>query len=162
MYGVSEKMFRATGHSDGRAKKRRELSIPLPALTNLYMVFIKMSLDERKSFPRFKVTILSIKLWHNTGPATPFCTQRQLWITTLTCSLAWRLVYFLLVKRCGFESLQEINLTTSCGSHISNPYSPTGAGPCRATGFVVSTWHPHSHILRVLLRTNLKVFPVCG
>lgn len=62
MYGVSEKMFRAAGHSDGRAKKRRELSIPLPALTNLYMVFIKMSLDERKSFPQFKVTILSIKL----------------------------------------------------------------------------------------------------
>lgn len=62
MYGVSEKMFRATGHSDGGAKKRRELSIPLPALTNLYMVFIKMSLDERKSFPQFKVTILSIKL----------------------------------------------------------------------------------------------------
>lgn len=37
-------------------------SVPLPALTNLHMAFIKMSQDERKSFPQFKVTTLSIKL----------------------------------------------------------------------------------------------------
>lgn len=62
VWRISEKMFRATGHSDGGAEKGREPSVPLAALTNLYMVFIKMSLDERKSFPQLKVTVLSIKL----------------------------------------------------------------------------------------------------
>lgn len=37
-------------------------SVPLPAITNLHMAFIKMSEDERKSFPQSKVTTLSIKL----------------------------------------------------------------------------------------------------
>lgn len=37
-------------------------------------------------------------------------------------------VFFLPVERCGFEPLQEINLSISGSSYISNQNSPPGAG----------------------------------
>ena len=72
MHGFLEKMFKATGHSPGGAEKGRESSVPLPALTTIYAVSIKMSLDERKSLPKPKVTILSIKLPHHKTLQFPF------------------------------------------------------------------------------------------
>lgn len=74
MHGFLE-MFRPIGHSFGGAEKGSESSVPLPALTTIYAASIKMSLDERKSFPKTKVTILSIKLCHATNLAIPFCMQ---------------------------------------------------------------------------------------
>lgn len=65
MYGVLGKMFRAKGHSPGGPDKGRESSAPLPALTTIYVVSTKMLLDERKSFPKPKVTILGFKLPHH-------------------------------------------------------------------------------------------------
>jgi len=74
-YGALEKIFTARGHPPGGAEKGRESSAPLPALTTIHSASIKMSLDERKSVPKPKVTILSIKLCPTTNRAIPFCTQ---------------------------------------------------------------------------------------
>lgn len=57
MYGESQKR-----RSEQQDTQTVGQSVPLPPLTNLYMAFIKMSQDERKSFLQFKVTTLSIKL----------------------------------------------------------------------------------------------------
>lgn len=73
MYGESQKRY-----SEQQDIQMVGQSVPLPALTNLSVVFINMSQDERKSFPHFKVITLSIKLRCNTSPAISFCTQRQL------------------------------------------------------------------------------------
>lgn len=64
-------LFRTTVHSPGGAERGRKSLAPLPALTTIYVVSIKLSLDERKSLPKPKVTILSVKLCLTTNLAIP-------------------------------------------------------------------------------------------
>lgn len=64
-------LFRTTVHSPGGAERGRKSLAPLPALTTIYVVSIKLSLDERKNLPKPKVTILSVKLCLTTNLAIP-------------------------------------------------------------------------------------------
>lgn len=51
--------IRSMEHSPGRAERGRKSLDPPPTLTTAYAVSIKMSLDERKSLPKLKVTTYS-------------------------------------------------------------------------------------------------------
>lgn len=154
-------LFRTTVHSPAGAKRGRKSLAPLPALTTIYVVSIKLSLDERKSLPKPKATILSVKLHLTTlqFPLYARVTLTEEVKSTLTHSLEHWLMYFYLfsIERCGFEPLQEINVCVSGDTYASSQHSPRAAGLCGTPELVVSTWHPLLHILIVLLQISSSV-----